>query len=257
MNKCIISIPQKNNEFCPKSKAQSIASINTHWPIRFKDSMAMHVRWSNSHAKTHIAQKQWSPLSYGKKVHKKRILEVLLRAELRTESDKRLQLECKRWTTLSCPRLWANKAANRPFCRAILPILVLRQLLSLNRCLHQAIQPPQQLFILIQATTRAAFIARTRTKGMARKVRTTRMCPNLILRKLKVFVMTGSLVFLSAMLMEMLQKRTGLKSTAAVLKASWITGFNKKNICGYRQELFEHGGGFKDEARGKYQRACQ
>ena len=35
---------------------------------------------------------------------------------------------------------------------------------------------------------------------------------------------------LSVMLMEMLQKRTALKSTAAVLEAAWITGFNEKTI---------------------------
>ena len=61
---------------------------------------------------------------------------------------------------------------------------------------------------------------------------------------------------LAVMLMETLQKRTALKSTAAALEAAWITGFNEKTIRGYRKEFFENGGRFKDEARGKYQRAC-
>ena len=48
--------------------------------------------------------------------------------------------------------------------------------------------------------------------------------------------MTGSLVFLCrvtrcyvvVMLMEILQKRTNIKSTAAALEAAWITEFNEK-----------------------------
>ena len=56
---------------------------------------------------------------------------------------------------------------------------------------------------------------------------------------------------LAVIQMERLQKRTSLKSTAAVLEAAWITGLNV-----YRKEFFENCGRFRDEARGKYQRAC-
>ena len=61
---------------------------------------------------------------------------------------------------------------------------------------------------------------------------------------------------LAVIQMERLQKRTSLKSTAAVLEAAWITGFNEKTIHVYRKEFFENCGRFRDEARGKYQRAC-
>ena len=55
-------------------------------------------------------------------------------------------------------------------------------------------------------------------------------------KKLKVSLVTGSLVFLCKvarcyvllMLMETLQKRTNIKSTAAALEAAWITEFNEK-----------------------------
>ena len=40
---------------------------------------------------------------------------------------------------------------------------------------------------------------------------------------------------LAVMLMETLQKRTNIKSTAAALEAAWITGFNEKTIRGYRK----------------------
>ena len=64
--------------------------------------------------------------------------------------------------------------------------------------------------------------------------------------------MTGSLVFLcrvercyvAVMLMEILQKRTNIKSVAAALEAAWITGFNEKTIRGYRKEFFENHGTF-------------
>jgi len=61
---------------------------------------------------------------------------------------------------------------------------------------------------------------------------------------------------LAVMLMETLQKRTNIKSTAAALEAAWITGFNEKTIRGYRKEFFENHGTFRDESRGKYKRIC-
>ena len=61
---------------------------------------------------------------------------------------------------------------------------------------------------------------------------------------------------LAVMLMETVQKRLNVKSTAAALEAAWITGFNEKTVRKYRKEFFENRGKFKDEARGKYKRFC-
>ena len=61
---------------------------------------------------------------------------------------------------------------------------------------------------------------------------------------------------LSVMLMETLQKRFKIGSTAAALEAAWMTGFNKKTVRGYKKEFFENHGKFRDEARGKYKRFC-
>lgn len=61
---------------------------------------------------------------------------------------------------------------------------------------------------------------------------------------------------LAVMLMETVQKRFNIKSTAAALEAAWITGFNEKTVRKYRKEFFENRGKFKDEARGKYKRFC-
>lgn len=61
---------------------------------------------------------------------------------------------------------------------------------------------------------------------------------------------------LAVMLMETVQKRFHVKSTAAALEAAWITGFNEKTVRKYRKEFFENRGRFKDEARGKYKRFC-
>lgn len=61
---------------------------------------------------------------------------------------------------------------------------------------------------------------------------------------------------LAVMLMETVQKRFNIKSTAAALEATWITGFNEKTVRKYRKEFFENRGKFKDEARGKYKRFC-
>ena len=61
---------------------------------------------------------------------------------------------------------------------------------------------------------------------------------------------------LAVMLMETVQKRFNVKSTAAALEAAWITGFNEKTVRKYRKEFFENRGKFKDEARGKYKRFC-
>ena len=60
----------------------------------------------------------------------------------------------------------------------------------------------------------------------------------------------------AVMLMETLQKRTNMKSTAAALEVALITGFNEKTICGYRKEFFENHGTFRHESRRKYKRFC-
>ena len=61
---------------------------------------------------------------------------------------------------------------------------------------------------------------------------------------------------LAVMLMETLQKRFKIGSTAAALEAAWMTGFNEKMVRGYRKEFFERRGKLKDEGRGKYKRFC-
>ena len=56
---------------------------------------------------------------------------------------------------------------------------------------------------------------------------------------------------LAVSLRETLLKRFKIKSTAAALKATWITGFNKKTAYKHLKEFFENNGKFRDEKRGK------
>ena len=109
--------------------------------------------------------------------------------------------------------------------------------------------------------TKVLFIARARTKGVPQEVLAAKMSQILIPRKCKSSLMVVSLPLqsrkiLAVMLMETLQKRMNIKSTAAALEAAWVTGFNEKTIRGYRKEFFENHGTFRDESRGKYKRLC-
>ena len=99
---------------------------------------------------------------------------------------------------------------------------------------------------------KVVFIVRARAKAVPREVLVVKTSQISIPRELKVSLTTGSLVFLcrvkrcyvAVMLMEILQKRTNIKSVAAALEAAWITGFNEKTIRGYRKEFFENHGTF-------------
>ena len=122
--------------------------------------------------------------------------------------------------------------------------------LASNCRTHQALSVPYPSEAL--AVMKVVFIVRARAKAVPREVLVVKTSQISIPRKLKVSLMTGSLVFLcrvercyvAVMLMEILQKRTNIKSVAAALEAAWITGFNEKTIRGYRKEFFENHGTF-------------
>ena len=175
-----------------QNRKSKVASVNMRWPIRFEDSMATPVWLCNSHAKNTLRMSGDHHLLWKENAKEENMSERSVAMSWNTKRKRRAATaRLRERKRPSCPRLQVNTAANRPLHWAIPPLLVLQWLLSLNRRLHRAIQPPQWLF---QATMRAVFILRARTKEMAWKGQTTRMYLT-DLEKAQDILITGSLGF--------------------------------------------------------------